>query len=217
MKKMVAFVLAVAVLVSVMAISALASGNSALQSLSDDELIRLLLAELESRNGTGSGSSSMVLRSTTENGKIPTRSGPSTKYTEPGSFSVIGKDIRIISRADDAGGVCWLQCEVPVGSTYRRLYTGLRRFEPVPASFDIYSVPLERPLNYRAKVSRATPNLLYGPGGNYGSYGSKDAHGSLKKGAIVTIIALENGYAQVEWKAGSALTRAWILESSLEY
>ena len=49
----------------------------------------------------------------------------------------------MISRFDDGGGVCWVQVEIPVGSTFRRLYTGAKRFDP--ATFDIYSVPLEEP------------------------------------------------------------------------
>lgn len=154
----------------------------------------------------------ITLRATTENGKIPTRSGPSTSYTEPGSFDVLGMDIRIISRFDDGGGVCWLQCEVPVGSTYRRLYTGLRRFEPTPADFSILDVPLERPLNQKARVT-VTCNALYGPGGNYGTYGDLQA----KKGATVTLISIEGEYAQVEWKGSKEIYRVWLPVSNLRY
>lgn len=208
MKKAMIFLALAVLLVSLPMETVLASGNSALQGLSDEEL----LAELNRRMSAGGedvGTATVVLQAKAID-KLSTRSGPSTSYRETETYNVIGETIRIISRFDDANGVCWVQCDIPVGSTFRRLYTGLKRFDT--STVDIYSIPLEMPLGYKAKVI-STSKAMYGPGGNYGTYGSL----TVDKGQTVTIITLENGYAQVEWKTSKQMYRAWVLESTLSY
>ena len=144
--------------------------------------------------------------------RLSTRSGPSTQYKDTGTYNdVMGTYVRVISRFDDAGGVCWLQCEIPVGSTLRRLYTGLKRFDT--RTFDIDSVPLEEPyLFFQAKVVM-TSKAMYGPGYGYNTYGSL----TVDKGQTVTVVAIEDDYAQVEWETAKQMYRAWVPVSTLVY
>lgn len=141
---------------------------------------------------------------------LSTRSGPSTKYRETGTYKVKGQYVQLISLAYDGGGVCWVQCEVPYGNKLRRVYTGLKRFDT--KTFDLNSVPEECPQDGQVKVL-STSKAMYGPGSGYDTYDSL----TVDKGQKVTIIAIENDYAQVEWKTSKQSYRAWVLLSTLEY
>ncbi len=207
MKRFAAYILVIALAVSLVAPCALAYGST-LQGYSDEELMDELLKRWDDNAGTSSYADSVFYAKATQ--KLSTRSGPSTFYSETDTYQVIGEQIRIISRADDSDGVCWVQCDIPVGSTYRRLYTGLKRFDTT--YLDIRSVPLESPLDYRASVTKTT-KAMYGPGGNYGTYGKL----TVDKGQTVTIIAIEGDYAQVEWKTSKSRYRAWVPLSILRY
>lgn len=100
---------------------------------------------------------------------LSTRSGPSTKYRETGTYKVKDEYVRLISLAYDENDICWVQCEVTYGNKLRRLYTGLKRFDI--STFDLGSVPEEDPLDYRAKIT-STSKAMYGPGDGYGTYDS---------------------------------------------
>jgi len=125
---------------------------------------------------------------------LATRSGPSTKYRETGTYRVKGQLVRVISLSYDENDLCWVQCEVTDRNKLRRVYTGLKRFDIT--SFDLDGVPVENPkdVDARAKVT-TTSKAQYGPGDDYGAYSSL----TVDKGQSVTIITVENGYAQVEW------------------
>lgn len=142
--------------------------------------------------------------------KLSTRSGPGTQYRDTGTYKVKGEYVKILTLAYDANGVCWVQCEVPYGKTMRRVYTGLKRFDTT--TFAISSVPEETPLNYRVKVI-TTSKAKYGPGDDYGTYSKL----TVDKGQSVTIIALENDYAQVEWTTTKQSYRAWVRIAMLDY
>lgn len=60
-----------------------------------------------SGGGSGGGSSTKTVKGLATQ-KLATRSGPATEYTEPGSFNVAGKYIRILSITYDSNGVGWL-------------------------------------------------------------------------------------------------------------
>lgn len=141
---------------------------------------------------------------------LSTRSGPSTEYREAGIYKAKGEYVQLISLAYDVNDVCWVQCEVTYGNKLRRVYTGLERFDII--TFDFGSVPEETPLDYQAKVI-FTSKAMYGPGDHYGAYDRL----TVDKGHTVTIIAIENDYAQVDWKTSKQSYRAWVPIRTLEY
>ena len=142
---------------------------------------------------------------------LPTRSGPGTKYRETGTYKVKGEYIRIISYAYDHGGVCWVQCEVPYGNKLRRVYTGLKRFDASTVDFDI--LPEECEIAEKIKV-KTTSKAMYGPGAGYDVYATKLG---VDKGQRVTIMSIENGYAEVEWTTSKQSYRAWVPLHTLDY
>ena len=142
--------------------------------------------------------------------RLATRNGPSTAYRETGTYAVKGERVRLLSLAYDQGGVCWVQCEVFYANKLRRVYTGLKRFDV--STFDLGSVPEEDPLGYQARVT-ATSKAKYGPGDAYGTYSEL----TIDKGQTVTVIAVENYYAQVEWTTSVQSYRAWAPVHTLRY
>ena len=161
-----------------------------------------------SNNNPATPARTSVMALTIDN--LSTRSGPSTKYADTGSYKVKGERVRIISVAYDAGKVGWAQCEVTYKNKLRRVYTGLKRFDA--GSFDLNAVPIENPSDKSAKVTTAS-KALYGPGDGYDTYGSSL---TLTKGQTVIVITTENGYAQVEWTADNQINRAWVAVTALD-
>lgn len=141
---------------------------------------------------------------------LSTRSGPSNEYRETGTYNVKGEYVQLISCAYDANDICWVQCEVAYGNKLRRVYTGLKRFDT--ASFDLYDVIEEEPFDESVKVT-ATSKAMFGPGSDYGTYDSL----TVDKGQTVTIITIENDYAQVEWTTTKQSYRAWVPIHTLAY
>ena len=148
---------------------------------------------------------------------LSTRSGPSTSYTELGTYRVKGTYVRLYSIAYDQNGVGWVQAEVSYGGALRRVYTGLKRFDT--STFDLAALPEEAPLNRAAWVATAsTPR--YGPGTAYGSYGSGL---TVEQGMQVTLLALENDYAQIQFSASNSGAgkeqryRVWVKADTLRY
>lgn len=148
--------------------------------------------------------------------KLATRNGPSTEYMGTATYSVKNQYIRIISKAYDVNGVCWLQVEIPYNNQYRRLYTGLSRFDETTVHLDW--IPTEGEAYAYAQV-RKNIKCKYGPGENYGTYSNI----VLGEGARVACLATENGYVQVEFygtnsKDGKVtLQRCWVEDSDLSY
>ena len=142
--------------------------------------------------------------------RLATRNGPGTEYRETGTYRVEGETVRLISLAYDKNGICWVQCEIAYGNKLRRVYTGLHRFDA--ATFDLGNLPDEDSLDAQAKVT-ATSKAMYGPGDGYGTYGVL----TVDRGQTVTVIAIENGYAQVEWTTSIQSYRAWVPVDTLQY
>ncbi len=140
---------------------------------------------------------------------LATRSGPGGDYRETGTYPLKGELVRLFSQAYDEDGNCWVQCDMPAGDKLRRVYTGLQRFDA--ATFDLGGVREEIPLDDHAKMV-ATVHAMYGPGEGYDAY----AELTVDKGQTVIIIAIEEDYAQVEWKTSKQLYRAWVPTDSLE-
>ncbi len=139
---------------------------------------------------------------------LATRSGPAADYRESGTYAIKGEQVRVISRAYDANGLCWVQCEVRQGNKLRRVYTGVKRLDA--ATFNLDGVPEETPRNTPAKAA-ASAKALYGPGEGYDAY----AELTVDEGQTVIIITIEHDYAQVEWKTATQSYRAWVPIDSL--
>jgi hypothetical protein len=72
--------------------------------------------------------------------KISTRSGPSTKYEDTGTYNLAGQYLRILARAyDDVNEIWWVKCVIP--SNGRALWTGYKRFDHSTLPLDI--IPIE--------------------------------------------------------------------------
>jgi len=157
-------------------------------------------------SGTNGSTESIVQALATDN--LATRSGPATQYRETGTYQIKGEYVRLVSFAYDRNGLCWVQCEVLYGDTLRRVYTGLTRFDTT--TFDLRGVPEETPLDHQAKVI-AISKAMYGPGEGYDTY----AQLTVNEGQTVTVITIENAYAQVEWTTPTQSYRAWLPLHSL--
>ncbi len=142
---------------------------------------------------------------------LSTRSGPSTAYQETGTYKVKGQTIRLLSYAFDSNGICWVQCDIPYHDVYRRLYTGLKRFDATVA--DLEALPLEDPMSFVAVKAVETATALYGPGLGYGAYGKL----TVDRGQRVALIAVIDDFAQVEWTTSDKSYRAWVFAGSLAY
>lgn len=142
------------------------------------------------------------------NSSMPTRTGPGTKYAEPGTFYSAGDLVRIISVAYDHNDVPWVQVEVEdyKGNLFRA-YTGLKRFDGV----EEWEIPVEIEGLGAYVINEAV--LYYGPGTQYQTY-----DWTLKEGRFVVWIAKENGYVLVDYESttGNAY-HFWIRESDIEY
>ena len=74
--------------------------------------------------------------------KLSTRTGPSTKYAEGGTYDVKGQYIHVLARAyDSVNEIWWVKCEIPYGGSVRVLWTGYWRFDPTTLSLD--QLPVE--------------------------------------------------------------------------
>ena len=143
--------------------------------------------------------------------RLATRTGPTTEYTEPGTFYLEGSYVKIVSIAYDENGVPWVQCEISEGYGLMRVYTGLKRFDA--ATVDLTNVRNEssyRP--YSARLS-ASYELRYGPGNEYAVMSGY----KLSSGKSVTVITTEGSWAQVQFTTGSgSLCRGWIPVNNLK-
>lgn len=100
--------------------------------------------------------------------KLATRTGPSTKYDEPGSFLSAGKKVTVLSKAyDERNEIWWVQVEfTESGSTYRA-YTGVKRF----SGLNLNRIPEEQIIG-SCTVNQSITGY-YGPGYNYRAIGKK--------------------------------------------
>ena len=63
--------------------------------------------------------------------KLATRTGPSTKYAEGGTFEVKGQYIQVLAKAyDKVNEIWWVKCVIPDRGGFKVLWTGYMRFDP---------------------------------------------------------------------------------------
>ena len=145
---------------------------------------------------------------------LATRTGPGTWYDEPGTFfskNYRSTTVRVLSKAwDDRNSIWWLQVEFYRNSTPYRAYTGLKRVD-----IDISDVPEESVLGTSVTLRSAAG--YWGPGTEYAS-----SKYDIPSGVSVTVLDVENGYAQIEFYDGRtadrsyARRRAWIKTDYLD-
>jgi len=145
---------------------------------------------------------------------LATRTGPGTWYDEPGTFfgsTYKETSVRVLSKAwDDRNSIWWLQVEFYRNSMLYRAYTGLKRVE-----IDINDVPEEKVLG-TAVTQRASAGY-WGPGTDYAA-----SQYDIPSGISVTVLDVENNYAQIEFYDGRtadrsyARRRAWIRTDYLD-
>lgn len=141
--------------------------------------------------------------------RLSTRSGPSTKYDEPGTFFNNNYDsttVRVLSKSwDNPNGIWWVQVEFENRGTPYRAYTGLKR-----VNVDISRVPEESVIGSSYMLTSCT--AYWGPGYAYAA-----APYDVPYNASVTVWDQENGFAQVEFydsRTGSN-RRAWVSSDCL--
>lgn len=142
------------------------------------------------------------------NQKMATRSGPSTNYSEQGTYFSKGTEVTVLSAAyDNRNGIWWAQVEFSYKGMMRRAYTGFKRLNINPADV----VAEEEPIGTYVIASSVTP--LYGPGKSFDAYSLKLASGT--KGSVY---AFENDYAQFEYfdSAKNVYRRVWVPTSKLK-
>ncbi len=132
--------------------------------------------------------------------RMATRSGPSTRYEELGSYFKEDSPVTAISLFYDDGGVPWVQVEFTYQNRLRRAYTGLKRVD-----VDEALLPQEELLSTATLLREVTPR--FGPGTNYAARNL-----SLPAGLTGSVYAYENSWAQFEYfdEAKQLYRRVWI-------
>jgi len=130
------------------------------------------------------------------NQKLATRSGPGTKYTEPGAFPA-STDISVYYQTN-GNGVMWGLVEFENKGLWYRVYTGMKRID------DAYDVPrYEEVFRLRTMIGNTLP--LYGPGKEYAKL--KD---EIPADAEVKVYFQQNGYAMVDYEGYKQVIRGWV-------
>lgn len=132
---------------------------------------------------------------------VSTRSGPGTKYTEPGTFLYTGANVTIHTKVwDSANQIHWVQIEFTSGNQRYRAYTGDWRLNA-----DLSNVPDERVLEY-SWVYYGTRGYA-GPGYDYHYYGDIYIHQDTN----CSIMEVENNFALIDTSGSNeGWTRVWV-------
>ena len=129
------------------------------------------------------------------NQKMATRTGPNTKYTEPGTFP---QETAISVFYQTSGnGVQWGMVEFKANGEWYRAYTGMKRI-------DTGSVPKDSEKYQNLTITRSvTP--LYGPGAKYAKQPA-----TIPDGERVKVYFQQDGYAMIDYDGFSQSIRGWI-------
>ena len=138
------------------------------------------------------------------NRPISTRSGPSTKYDELGTYwNDGGHTVTVLSRAS-GNDIWWLQVEFEYGGKTVRVYAGEQRID-----IDVSRVPIEGGAIGSGRVTPTT-TAYYGPGTNYKQHQQK-----ISSGTTGAVMAWENGYVCLEFQPSGSyqIRRVWLPEN----
>ena len=146
------------------------------------------------------------------NQKIATRTGPATKYNEPGTFLRSGDYVLVRSKVwDDRNDIWWVQVEFTPSSGYNgdkiRAYTGAKRM-----NVDLNKVPTEYALQ-NCRVIRDADGFA-GPWYD-GFVAWSD---TIYAGTSATLLEVENGFAHIEcWNSWRGCWwRGWVRLDTLD-
>lgn len=138
----------------------------------------------------------------TLNQKMATRTGPGTKYTEPGTFLRSGDLVTVRSKAwDSANEVWWVQVEFEVYGEKMRAYTGAKR-----VNVNLNAVPTEQVLQYCTVIYDA--DAFAGPFYD-GFMGWQD---TIYRGTSAVLYEVDGGFGLIEcWNDREGKWwRAWV-------
>ena len=132
------------------------------------------------------------------NQRIATRSGPSTKYTEPGSFFKKGAELKVFYQAKGSG-VPWGYIEFTYKNQLYRAYTGMKRLDVkqvVPFS--------EEPVSHYVTLTQSFLPY-YGPGYEYATLPKQ-----VPKGAQVPVFFVQDGWIMFDYTLSNGkIQRGW--------
>ncbi len=140
--------------------------------------------------------------------RIATRSGPSNRFDEPGSFFSTGDEVNVISKGwDNENDLWWFQVEFYANDTWYRAYTPSNRVD-----LDPELVPTDPSEYYETHIAQTT-DVYFGPGTQYKKYGWS----VLYRITDVKVYIIEGDWAQVEYydEATSNRRRGWIPKECL--
>lgn len=138
--------------------------------------------------------------------RLSTRTGPSTSYTEPGTFFTNwqGVTVDVISKAFN-NGVWWVQVEFTNGGKLYRAYTGAKR-----VNINVDVLPEEDDIGF-VHVTYGDITAYSGPGTHYAQMPS-----IVKQGKFGLAYARENGYVQFDYTQDNGQAcRVWAPESQV--
>ncbi len=136
------------------------------------------------------------------NQNMATRTGPNTKYTEPGTFPR-STDIEVFYKTE-GNGVMWGMVEFKKDGEWYRLYTGMKRIDAARVPED------EEDYQMMTLTSAVTPR--YGPGQEYAPQPDK-----MPSGGSVKVFFQENGYVMVDYEGKKQTIRGWVSADCLEW
>ena len=140
--------------------------------------------------------------------RLSTRSGPGTRFDEPGTFFLYDwqyASVRVLGKAwDSVNEIWWVLVDFSENGTRYRAWTGHKR-----VNVDINSVP------YVYSIGEGTISATYtwrGPGANY-ALGPVITHWQ-----DVVAYGRENGYVEVEWynAEDDKIYRFWVPEDKAQ-
>lgn len=137
--------------------------------------------------------------------RAATRSGPGTRYDEPGSFYTAGDEVKVITKVyDSSSDKIWYQIELKYDAQWYRVYTGSDRVD-----VNVNHVPDEPNVNdpLDTQPTLRNVNAAFGPGNAYALY----SRSIIPEGTSCKIFAIENGWVQVEYLTPEGiLRRGWV-------
>lgn len=143
------------------------------------------------------------------NTEIATRTGPSTKYSEPGTFLEAGDVITVRSKVwDDRNEIWWVQVEFWDNGRRLRAYTGAWRM-----SVDLNQVRTEAPLRYCTVQREAYAYTAPYSDGYSGRWTD-----TVPAGTQATLYEIEDGYGLIEcWSTRRQIMwRVWVSMDDLD-